>query len=375
MAVGLTVMDDDDVGVGQPVELVASRQEGLTERDSYERALGDALIGDRTLFAREDYVEEAWRIVDDVLHADTPLHEYQPGSWGPLGLSGGRTPAPMYRALVTQDVAWELVHIVQIDERVVPLGDTARNLTAPQEALTARVCRRAQVHPMPVDEDDLAAAGLRYGALHRKGAGVPPVLDVAHLGLGTGEQTASQVPGDPVFSASDDVAIAGVYARHQRVTLTYPVLNRARAVLWLVTGTAKAEVLRRLASADMAMPAGGVGGERALIPADRDAAVQLTAPRRSMGERRHPDARTVPWPAIGVGDAAGLDACRMSEARAIAARRPRVRSAGCHVATIRGRGDDGATHLVALQSQVPPRCGRASPSRRGAGPVRVALES
>lgn len=193
-----------------------------------------------------------------------------------LGLSGGRTPAPMFRALATQDIAWEHVHIVQIDERVVPLGDTARNLTAMQEALTARVCRCAHIHPMPVDEDDLAAAGLRYSALLRKVAGVPPVLDVAHLGLGTDGHTASLVPGDPVLRASDDVAITGVYAGHQRMTLTYPVLNRARAVLWLVTGAAKAEVLRRLANADKILPAGGVSGERALILADRDAAVQLT---------------------------------------------------------------------------------------------------
>ena len=93
MAMGLTVMDDDDAGVGQPVELVASRQEGPTERDAYERVLGDALVGDRTLFAREDYVEEAWRVVDDVLHADTPLHAYQPGSWGPRDAASAVVPA------------------------------------------------------------------------------------------------------------------------------------------------------------------------------------------------------------------------------------------------------------------------------------------
>lgn len=92
MALGLTVMDDDEAGVGQPVELAASRHEGPTERDAYERVLGDALAGDRTLFAREDYVEEAWRIVDDVLSSDTPPYDYQPGTWGPADV--GTSVAP-----------------------------------------------------------------------------------------------------------------------------------------------------------------------------------------------------------------------------------------------------------------------------------------
>ena len=55
------------------------------EMDAYERVLGDAMAGDRTLFAREDYVEEAWRIVDPVLKAGTPVFEYEPGTWGPEG--------------------------------------------------------------------------------------------------------------------------------------------------------------------------------------------------------------------------------------------------------------------------------------------------
>ena len=83
LAIGVTVMDVEDRSVGQQTELLASRRPGAEERDAYERVLGDAMIGDRTLFAREDYVEEAWRIVDPVLRADTPVHEYDPGTWGP----------------------------------------------------------------------------------------------------------------------------------------------------------------------------------------------------------------------------------------------------------------------------------------------------
>ena len=82
-AFGLTVMDPDEKAVGQPVELLASRHPAAEEMDAYERVLGDAMAGDATLFAREDYVEEAWRIVDPVLKASPEVFEYEPGTWGP----------------------------------------------------------------------------------------------------------------------------------------------------------------------------------------------------------------------------------------------------------------------------------------------------
>jgi glucose-6-phosphate 1-dehydrogenase len=69
--------------MGQVVELLASHHPGADEMDAYERVLGDAMAGDATLFAREDYIEEAWRIVDPVLKASTPVYDYEPGSWGP----------------------------------------------------------------------------------------------------------------------------------------------------------------------------------------------------------------------------------------------------------------------------------------------------
>ena len=82
-AFGMTVMDDEDQMIGEQVELIASRRPEAGEMDAYERVLGEAMEGDPTLFAREDYVEEAWRIVDPVLKADTPVYEYEPGTWGP----------------------------------------------------------------------------------------------------------------------------------------------------------------------------------------------------------------------------------------------------------------------------------------------------
>jgi glucose-6-phosphate 1-dehydrogenase len=92
IALGATVMDPEDKEIGQPVELLASRSPGAEAMDAYERVLGDAMSGDRRLFAREDYVEKAWRIVDPVLKADTPVYEYEPGTWGPQEVGERVTP-------------------------------------------------------------------------------------------------------------------------------------------------------------------------------------------------------------------------------------------------------------------------------------------
>ncbi|PYU88570.1 MAG: glucose-6-phosphate dehydrogenase, partial [Acidobacteria bacterium] len=83
IAVGTTVLAPGDVLKGETVEMVASRHPRPEEMEAYERVLGDAMAGDATLFAREDYVEEAWRIVDPVLKAGTPIYEYEKGAWGP----------------------------------------------------------------------------------------------------------------------------------------------------------------------------------------------------------------------------------------------------------------------------------------------------
>ena len=83
IALGVMVKVPGEEMAGTEIELLAFHQPGKEEMDAYERLLGDALKGDATLFAREDYVEEAWRIVDPVLKAATPVHEYQPNAWGP----------------------------------------------------------------------------------------------------------------------------------------------------------------------------------------------------------------------------------------------------------------------------------------------------
>jgi glucose-6-phosphate 1-dehydrogenase len=100
IAMGLNVMDPQETGVGQTAELIASRHPGANERDAYERVLSDALAGDRTLFAREDYVEEAWRIVDPVLGAATAFHPYEPGTWGPAQAAAVTPPGGWHDPIV-----------------------------------------------------------------------------------------------------------------------------------------------------------------------------------------------------------------------------------------------------------------------------------
>jgi 6-phosphogluconolactonase len=163
---------------------------------------------------------------------------------------------------------------VQVDERVAPAGHPDRNLTRLRESLLAHApLRPERIHAMPVESSDLEAAAAQYGRTLREIAGSPPVLDLVHLGLGPDGHTASLVPGDPALGVTGaDVALTGVYKGWRRMTLTYPVINRARRVLWLVTGSGKAGMFRRLRDADPSIPAGRVLGDRALVLADRAAA-------------------------------------------------------------------------------------------------------
>jgi 6-phosphogluconolactonase len=191
-----------------------------------------------------------------------------------VAVSGGRTPWQMLRALAGEDVPWKGVHIVQVDERVAPADDPDRNLTPLRESLLEHArLRPEQIYAMPVEQKDLEAAAKRYALTLREIAGSPAVLDLVHLGLGPDGHTASLVPGDPVLNVTDtDVALTGVYQRRRRMTLTYPIINRSRSVLWLVTGSEKADMLLRLAEGDSTIPAGRVHRNQALVLADRAAA-------------------------------------------------------------------------------------------------------
>ena len=184
-----------------------------------------------------------------------------------FAVSGGRSPWQMFRVLTTLDVPWERTVVWQVDERVAPDGDPDRNLAHLREALgdeVARVC----VHPMPVEDEDLDAAADRYGAA------LPHRLHLVHLGIGPDGHTASLVPGDPVLGVRDrPVAVTSTsYQGRRRMTLTYPGIERARQLLWLVTGEDKRAPLERLLAADRSIPAGRVEAGASLVMADRAAA-------------------------------------------------------------------------------------------------------
>lgn len=194
-----------------------------------------------------------------------------------MAVSGGRTPWIMLRMLANEEIPWEHVHVVQVDERVAPLGHADRNLTHLQESLLEHSpIRPEQIHAMAVESQDLETAVEAYALTLRKLAGSPPTLDLVHLGLGPDGHTASLVPGDPVLNVSDnDVALTGIYQGRRRMTLTYPIINRSRSILWLVTESEKAGMLARLRKGDDSIPAGKVRQDRALLFADRAAAPDL----------------------------------------------------------------------------------------------------
>lgn len=196
-----------------------------------------------------------------------------------FALSGGGTPRPMLQALAQQPLPWERVELFQIDERVAPPASEARNLTHLERLLVARVAISPErVHAMPVEEADLAAAATRYAEALVAVAGAPPVLDLVHLGLGADGHTASLFAGDAALEVHDAwVAATGPYRGHRRMTLTLPTLARARCVVWLVCGAAKALVLARLRDGDDTLPAGRVARDRAWIVAD-DAAGRPSLP-------------------------------------------------------------------------------------------------
>jgi 6-phosphogluconolactonase len=193
-----------------------------------------------------------------------------------LAVSGGKSPWLMLRELATMDVPWKDVHVFQVDERIAPAGDPDRNLTHLAASLLENApLPPSQIHAMPVESADPDSAAGAYAKTLESFAGSPPVLDLAHLGLGPDGHTASLVPGDPVLGVTDrDVALTAVYQGRRRMTLTYPVLDRSRRILWLVTGGDKVPALAKLRAGDRSVPAGRVRSDAALIVADRDAAGQ-----------------------------------------------------------------------------------------------------
>jgi 6-phosphogluconolactonase len=188
-----------------------------------------------------------------------------------IAVSGGQTPWIMLRRLAAKNVPWSGLHVFQVDERVAPTDSPDRNLTHLRESLLDNAPMKPErIYAMPVDNQDLQGAARDYASTLRSVAGHPPILDLVHLGLGPDGHTASLVPDDPALDEGDaDVAVSGVYQGHRRLTLTYPILGRARRILWVVTGEEKAAALVRLRAGDTLLPAGRVARGHAVVLADR----------------------------------------------------------------------------------------------------------
>ncbi len=199
-----------------------------------------------------------------------------------LALSGGRSPWQMLTALAEEPLPWDRLQVVQVDERVVGDDDERRNaLHLAAELLVPGRLSREAFHRIPVGAIDPDVAASKYEATLEGLAGLLPVLDVVQLGLGADGHTASLVPNDPVLDVRDrDVAATGEYQGTRRVTMTFPLLDRARRVLWIVTGEEKADALARLVAGDRGMPAGRVASVRATVFADEAAAGKVPTERR-----------------------------------------------------------------------------------------------
>jgi 6-phosphogluconolactonase len=181
-----------------------------------------------------------------------------------IAVSGGNTPAAMFRSLATADLPWESVHVFQVDERVAPDGDPARN--APLLELLPPSATR---HPMPVTAADLQAAARRYAS------DLPDKFDLVHLGLGDDGHTASWPPGDPVVDQEEPVALCGEYRGHVRMTLTPPVVNAARHRLVLAAGADKAAPLEGWLLGDASLPIRQVRSANTVVVVDIAAAARL----------------------------------------------------------------------------------------------------
>lgn len=183
-----------------------------------------------------------------------------------LALSGGKTPWRMVALLGDiVEMPWERTRIYQVDERIAPPGDEARNLTHLIRMLA--LSHQSGLKPMPVTSRDLDAAAAEYEAQ------LPERLDLVHLGLGPDGHTASLVPGDPVLDVRDRrVAVTdNEYEGHRRMTLTFPELAAARKILWLTIGEKVREPLAQLRAGSRSIPAGRVENEAMVVVADEAA--------------------------------------------------------------------------------------------------------
>ncbi len=194
-----------------------------------------------------------------------------------LGLSGGETPAKTFRKLADASVDWTKVDLFQVDERVAPDGHPDRNLTLIQAQLLDNIPGpHPEVHPMSVAVHDLENAVDEYSSLLEELAGSPPMLDVVQLGLGSDGHTASLFPDDSALHV-DYKWVVWTNPKHGylRMTLTFPVLDRARFIAFLIQGADKAQALRDVLAKDASRPAARLTNENVFYFVDEAAAKLL----------------------------------------------------------------------------------------------------
>jgi len=194
-----------------------------------------------------------------------------------LAVSGGRTPQNVFERLAQLQLPWDRISVFQVDERIAPANHADRNRTQAAAAFRAPIERHPESFRwMPVEERDIDAAARRYADALRAAAGSPPALGTVHLGLGADGHTASLFPGSPlVAERKRDVVVTEPHLGRQRMTLTLRVLNRARRILWLVTGADKRTALAGLVAGDARVVGSRVRRDGALVLADADAAADL----------------------------------------------------------------------------------------------------
>jgi 6-phosphogluconolactonase len=190
-----------------------------------------------------------------------------------LAISGGRSPWGMLDLLAAQAVEWESVHVFQVDERIAPPDDEARNWKRFLAGALARLVPPENRHPMPVEIETPDAAADAYASTLSEWGGQPPELDVVHLGIGADGHTASLFAGDsPLEETKRLVAASRRYEGYRRLTLTLPALAGARSIVWFAVGVARRDVLARLFDGDTGIPASRVRRDRAVCFTDLAAA-------------------------------------------------------------------------------------------------------
>lgn len=226
----------------------------------------------RTFQTTEDVAQEA-----AVYIADRIRENVSRKGFFTMAISGGRTPWAMMKELAKEDLPWEKVFLFQVDERVAPDAHEDRNLTQLFKAIEGtRLVLRLNFFPMRVNAGDLDEACAEYES-HIQRMTENGKFDLIHLGIGTDGHTASLVPGDAVLDITEKgVAITQkLYQGRHRMTLTYPMINQAEKILWVITGSEKAEMLNRLLHRDSSIPAGLIDQTHAIVLTEESASAKI----------------------------------------------------------------------------------------------------